>query len=402
MEQLARPDRRDINGTIVSTAPYTFAEVDTAVKSPRFEVFRHELHRIVGGQWVIVKVLGKQCITAKMTYDRWGQTFMRGGTYEIYDDGSIDYSTDAIRTFWLLRMPDGNYAQWMMGTHYVNSPQMPLRTPMVRTVEAYDALINLTHAKLTDWLTIPSTPTFGSGWDAGDPVGWVIGFIQDRYPLAGFSIPATDIRIPTSEAKLYEPGTSLLEICNAMLLYCNYEVLHANVTGSYISYPFVQPSQRVVEYNYVADNRSILVKESGVLERDIFNAPNQWLRIVSRPSGTPLRSRYTLDDPANPLSTVYRRRTVTNYETVDVANQTKLDELVKRLAEEGQRWNGKVRVDTPIMPVGHSDKVNLNYGTQPWAGSVAGDYIARGWTLECEPGGKVSHLWDRAPLTAIP
>ena len=143
---------------------YTFGEVETALRTHRYETFRHELHRQVGGQWTVIANLDKQVVRGcTIKYDRWGKSFMRSATYDLYDDGTlIDFRKDAIRTFWEIRMPNGGIREWCMGTFYAVSPSVPLKSPKIRRLEAPDALVNLEQSKLTDWLTIPSTPRAGS------------------------------------------------------------------------------------------------------------------------------------------------------------------------------------------------------------------------------------------------
>jgi len=296
-------------------------------------------------------------------------------------------------------MPNGGIREWCMGTFYAVSPSVPLKSPKIRRLEAPDALVNLEQSKLTDWLTIPSTPRAGSHAE-GDPIGWIKAFITDLYPLAGVSIPDTTIRIPATAAKVYQPGTSMLELFNDLLKFCNYEVLHANITGSYVSYPFVLPSERAVEYVYTADERSIVIRESGVIEEDLFYAPNQWVRTVSRPDKPVLRTRLTLDDPTNPLSTVSRGRTVTDYAAIDAPDQTTLDRYVMRIAEEGQRVGKRLRVDTPLMPHDHSDVLAVNWPLNPtWNTTSDGIYVQRGWTFPCVAGGKMTHDMEIKPQT---
>jgi hypothetical protein len=398
MQELARPTKKARSGVVTGSGGYTFAEVQAALQTSRYEIFRHELHRIVAGQWSVVADLTKK-IETPMTihYDRFGRSFMRSADFRLIEDGTVSWSTDAIRSFWLLRMPDGNFAEWMMGTFYVPSPDITLQTPSVPAGTAFDALINLVQAKLGDWLTIPSTNP--QGYAAGDPVGWAITLISQRYPLAGISIPPTTARVAATAPKMYEPDAAVIDVVNDLMLFCGYRQLRANITGSYVTEPYVRPSQRALEYTYTANNRSVLVRRSGKLSQDLFAAPNEWVRVVSRPDRPALRSKYTLSDPANVLSTTYRGRTVTDYKAVDVADQTVLDDLVKQHAEEGQLISKTLEVDTPIMPHDHADKIAINYPTQAWGARANGQYIERAWSFECRSGARMRHILETVPDT---
>ena len=244
MQPLAAP-RVDRDGASAG-ADYTALEVGAALLTHRYEVFRHELHRIVAGVWTIAADATPLVHACTIKYDRWATNFMRSATYEIVDtEGVINFLTDVLRTFWLLRMPDGNFAQWTMGSFHVPSPKLPLRSPMIRQVSTEDSLRNLADSKTTDWFQVPSPPP-GGGFDDGDPVGWVTRLIADRYPLAGIAIPGTALRVAAESPKIYPPGTAVIEVANDLLLFANYEQLRADVTGSYVSEPFVKPSDRAV------------------------------------------------------------------------------------------------------------------------------------------------------------
>lgn len=406
MQPFERPTKKNRLGQVVGSGGYTAAEVTSALTSVRYEVFRHELHRIVSGAWTVVADITKLVQNeppARIDYDRFGRGFMRHGTYRIYDDGTtINWRTDAIRSFWMLLMPDGNFAEWMVGTFYITTPTVALQVPLIRDVVAPDALTNLEQAKLEDWLTIPSPAPTGFSHDAGDPVGWTRTLILQRYPLAGIDIPDTSLRVPADAPKLYEPGTPVLEIANDLMLFINYREIRANFTGSIVSEPFLYPSARAVEYIYQADGDSVLIPNTGSFEQDLFNAPNQWVRIVSRPDRSVLRASYTLDDPANPLSTAYRGRTVTDYAAVDMADQATLDAYVRRLVEESQRIAGSLPVNTVLMPHDHADKVIVSYPGKPWDTFTLQPYIERSWTMELKAGGRMTHVFELAPITVPP
>jgi hypothetical protein len=396
-------------GSVVSAVDYTDAEVTAALYTHRVEVFRYELHRIVAGHWtVIADVTGlvKKC---HLKYDGNGEHFMWSATFEIEDDAhTINFLTDAIRVFHLLKMPDGNYVQWMRGTFYVPSPTIPMVYGPVRTVETQDALRTVFEAKITDWFKIPSPPP-GGGFDDGDPLAWARKLISDRFPLAGIDIsPNTTIRVgddpppapARNRSKIYEVGTSVLDVVNSLLLFCGYEILHVDGTGSLISHPFVKASARPVDWTYTANTASLIVRESGETTQDLWDAPNQWLRVVSRPDAPLLRSRLTIIDPANPLSTVYRGRVVTDFAMIDAPDQATLDTVVQALYEDGQRVLKSLKIRTPIMPHGHQDKIVVQWSTtHPWNVDGNGVYIVYGYEFDCEPGAEASLYCELAPFS---
>lgn len=425
------PVRVHLDGTSAG-ADYSTSELITALRTNRVQTFRYEQWRIVGGTWsdtdqrvnggawtfiadISNKVVAESGI---IKHDYYGSGFNDTFECDIIDDaGTINFVTDIIRVYWLLRMPDGNYAQWWMFSGHIPAPKTPLKIPMVRHVITHDTTELLAATKITDWLKIPS-PVPGGGFDDGDPIGWAIHLIQSSYPLAGIDItPATSLRIQSdpppapylNRAKIYQIATSLLDICNSLMLFINYEFVHANASGSFVAHPFVRPSQRALDWTYTADGTSVIVQEESVSELDLYNAPNDWLRYVSRPDAVMLRSRLTLNgayDPtgADPLSTVARGRIVTDAAEIDAPDQATLDTVVQRLFEDGHRVIGKLTLHVPLMPHGYFDKIAVSYPTDPlfpWASMVTGNYLVTGWTFPCTYDGMMELTCESAPPIGI-
>jgi hypothetical protein len=422
--------RVHLDGTSAG-ADYTKPEIVAALITHRVQTFRYEQHRLVGGTWsdadqrvnggawtVIADISDKIVAeTLMLKHDYYGSGFNDTFECDIVDDaGTINFVTDVIRVFWLLKMPDGNYAAWMLFSGHIPAPKTPLKIPWIHHVETHDATETLAAVKLSDWLKIPSPPP-GGGFDDGDPLNWAIHLIHDKYPLAG-----VDITLPTSirvgddpppaparhRAKIYQIATAYLDLLNSLMLFCNYEFVHTDPTGSFIAHAFVLPSARTSEWTYTADGDSIIVQESGVKELDLYNAPNDFLRYVMRPDAIMLRSRLTLNgtyDPfgTNPLSTVSRGRQVTDAQAIDAPDQATLDTVVQRLFEDGQRLIAKLTIKAPLMPHGYYDKITVTYPSDPnfpWSALVTGDYFVTGWTIRYEEHAPISELTcESAPLT---
>lgn len=325
--------------------------------------------------------------SAAIEYARDGRV-KRSGRYRLRDDAQVDYLTDVVRTFWLLRMPDGNFAEWVMGTFYPSAPVKPLKPGAVREVEVFDALLALEQAKLADWLKVVA------GTNVVTKVRTLITDHVPSTPPGGVSIPATTVTL--DKVKVFEPGENVLTVCNELLRYANYAPLRANEMGSFESEPHVRPSKRAVEFTYKDDLASVIVSGSAEVEQDVLDVPNQWVRVASRPEVAPFRTAYTLTDPSNPYSTTVRGRTITDYGTVDIKDQATLDKYVARLAEEGQLVSVKVRLATPPMPHGHADIIRIDHSLAP---EYVGTYVERRWTLQCRAGGRMTHELDQL-LTA--
>ncbi len=385
--------------TIFDAAPYTVAECKAALHTHREEVFRYELHRFTTGVgWAFHSDITQLIKSCTITYDGHGEHFMYSAKFELIDGANvINFIKDKIRVFHMLKMPDGHYVVWEKGTFHVPSPKHQLTFDAVQSVDTQDTLRVYFEDKITDWLKIPSDIPSNPGADDGDPVEWVRHLLAFGHPGTGIDVsPNTTLRVGDApppapilnRSKIYQVGTSILDVVNSLLLFCNYDILHADVDGSLISHPFVKPSMRPVDYNYVADGTSIIVEESGETEQDLWNAPNQWLRVVTRPDAPLLRSRLTLTDPDNPMSTVARDRTVTDYESIDAPTQAVLDTVVQALFEDGQRILKKLKIQVPLMPHDHHDKIFVQYTTNhPWATKANGFYTVYGWEFPCVSGG---------------
>lgn len=331
--------------------------------------------------WNVVANL-KTVRGCQIEYNRLGRV-KRTARMEILEDGSIDYVRDAIRCFWMVQMPDGFFAEWKVGTFLVGAPVRPLAVGAVRQVEGYDSLLALEQAKLANWYVVPV---------GANVIAAVIALITTyaSNPVAGVQIPASAKTMVN--ARTYEPGETVLTVANELLSYCGYSSLRANEDGSFVADIAVLPSTRGSEFTYADDLSSIIVSGSVELTADIFNAPNQWVRVVSRPEMAPIVGVAALTDPANPLSQAYRGRLITDYNTLDLPDQTTLNNHVKNLAEEGQFVFNQWKMETPLMPHSHADVLTLQHTK---GGEDNGVYMEHTWTMDMRPGGKMVHTLDK-------
>lgn len=331
--------------------------------------------------WNVVANL-KTVRGCQIEYNRLGRV-KRTARMEILEDGSIDYVRDAIRCFWMVQMPDGFFAEWKVGTFLVGAPVRPLAVGAVRQVEGYDSLLALEQAKLSNWYVV------GVGTNV---IAAVIGLITTyaSNPVAGVQIPASSKTMVN--ARTYEPGETVLTVANDLLSYCGYSSLRANEDGSFVADIAVLPSSRGSEFTYADDLSSIIERGSVELTADIFNAPNQWVRVVSRPEMAPIVGVAALTDPANPLSQAYRGRLITDYNTLDLPDQATLNNHVKNLAEEGQFVFNEWKMSTPLMPHSHADVLTLQHTK---GGEDNGVYMEHTWTMDLKPGGRMVHTLDK-------
>lgn len=327
-------------------------------------------------------------VSCQIEYNRLGRV-KRTASYRIIDDGQIDWARDTIRSFWSVQMPDGYWAEWQVGTFYVSSPTHLIAPGSVRDVAGYDSLLALEQAKLSDWLSLPT---------GANPVAQVVSLILNYATtlVAGYLIPPTTKTL--AAPRVFEPGETVLTVCNELLAYCGYTSLRANEDGSFVAEPYVLPSIRSFEFTYMNDAFSVIVAGSVELTNDLFDAPNQWVRVVSRPEGGPLRAVAAITDPANPLSQAYRGRLITDYNTLDAPDQATLNATVLKLAEEGQFVFTKWKLETPLMPHGHADVVALIHTQAP--AEDLGVYMEHSWTMDLKAGGKMTHNFDKITSAA--
>lgn len=353
--------------------------------------------QVFWGDWRIVNVAAAAWLVVKnmdevirdslsLEYNQYGRIKMKGRA-RIRDDGeTIDWPNDRMRSYHLLRMPDGNYAEWAVSTMYISAPALPLTIGAARDADLYDVTVALEQATLTEWTT------HAAGVNA---VATAIAAIQAAVVGAQVIIPPSTRTLTMT--RVWEPGTSVLTYVNELLAVAGYASVRGDPMGNFVSDTYVRPSQRGSEFTLADDGSSLFVRDTGTVRKDLFDAPNQWLIVVSRPDAA-LRAVYTLTDPANPLSTFQRGRTITRVVPLDLPDQAAADAEAKNYAEEGQLHYAEFGVQTPIIPVGHADRVTINHSRAPKDG---GEYVEHTWRMECRAGGTIQHQYD-ALGTAVP
>jgi len=381
-----QPVRVDENGVVMSTTPYASADVQAALKTSRYEVFRYELHRLVGTgagrHWEIQGNLNfvEECT---ISYNRKAAKVMRTATFTMGRDVGINWYSDQIRCFWLMQMPDGLFVEWCMGTFIPASPDMSLTNAGMATIQAYDPLVRLSQVHEQIWRTVPA---------GENAVGTAHNILAAAFPYAGRLWASSDKVLATP--RVFEVDTPILEEVNDLLEYAGYERVRSHPYGSYIARPIVRPSTRPVEYMFRADTASVIAAKSGRTKVDLYESPNQWMRVVSRPNGTMLKSIKTLTDPDNPLSTTRRDVVIQDFKRIEAADQATLDKIVAGLYEEGQLAARTTVIETALWPSDHADCITLNFTDHPEWEYTGGIYIEREWTFPMVAGGKMQHTCD--------
>jgi hypothetical protein len=301
----------------------------------------------------------------------------RTARFRLRDDGTINWLSDRIQPFFMLKMPDVSWAEWSLGIFLLCSPKRRDQNRLIyRDVEAYDGLQVLVDDKFDYRLTLAA----GSNY-----------ITNIKNILSGAGITKTNLESTTETltvAREWEPGTAKLKVINELLKDINYTQLWVDEWGFYTASKYRTPAERAVEYAYKNDELSILA--AGIEEElDLFNVPNKWTVTVSNAETAPLSSTYINSNAASPTSTVSRGRTIVDYRTIDyVSSQAVLDDYVKKIAFQASQIYGTVTFETALMPMhSYNDVLKLEYSPL----NINDKYEEIGWTLPLHAGEYMRH-----------
>jgi hypothetical protein len=300
----------------------------------------------------------------------------RTARFRLKDRGEINWLSDRIQPFALLRMRDGNYIEFPLGVFLLSSPtRKDENNSVYRDVEAYDGTLILRDDKFDTRYTVPAGTNYRQA-------------VIDILTSAGISkhnIEQTDKVLPVDME--FEPGKEKLEAVNALLQAINYTPIYVDVYGYFTSMTYRSPSIRAAEYTYRDDELSIIY--AGMEEElDLFNVPNKWVVVCSNAEQS-LMSSYINSNPNSPTSTVTRGRTIVDYrEVTDIADQQSLDAYVQRIAFEASQVYGKLNFETAINPLhDYMDVLEIDYSPL----GIKGKYVETGWTMPLKAGARMKH-----------
>jgi len=296
----------------------------------------------------------------------------------------FDYQSDRLRAHARLRMPDGGWNEWALGTFLLSTTQTARTASMPADptpVTGYDLLQVVVEDSVTDRYIVAAATNYKT---AIDTVLVGAGFPTNTVAVTSKTLPA---------AMEWEPGTTKLRIVNDLLSAINFTTLSMDPTGQPTAGPYVPPGDAAVLWSYSLDSAS-LVRPGTVTNLDLFRVPNVIVGYVSQPDRPPLRSVAVNDDPLSPLSTVRRGRSIV--ESLDqttlgeVADQTTLDEKVAQRLDATSQQYETIEFSTGVMPQhDDSDVVTFDYGDGPYR------YRETGWEMELRAGGVMKHTARR-------
>ena len=288
------------------------------------------------------------------------------------EDSGVNYQTDRIRPICIISKGN-DVREFPLGIFLISSPNRNIKNTIItRDMQLYSKL----YLYSEDMVDTRYYVTKGTN---------VIAEVKRLLGTPKITIP--DSAYTTSTNREWEIGTSKLKIINDLLDSANYTSLRVNPDGYYVAEPYVLPSEREIDIEYVDDDMSVLSPD--MTERlDLFNVPNKFIGYLNNPDAPTLRSVYTNSNPESITSTVYTGRTkATLIEVADVVNQSVLDEMVLRSAYNASQVYSHVDFETAIMPIhDYMDVVYLKH-----KGILLGKYTETSWEIECKAGTYMKH-----------
>lgn len=292
----------------------------------------------------------------------------------------IDFLNDRLRPIVII-----DDKEYRLGTFLLPSPTRKTQNGIItRDIEAYDVLQILREDRITNRLFYKK----GSRYED------VVRQLVNSAGIKNVLIERTDSVLKRDRE--FEIGTSKLDICNQLLRETNYTSLFTDENGIVKAKKYILPNARAIEISYLANEFDITVRDSAVDEYDLFNIPNVWVIVVSNGETDPMRAVYRNDNPADKTSTVARSRNIVDYREVsDIADQTTLNNYIKRIAYDSSNIFRKIQFETLINPV-------HEYGTCIYIENkklgIRDKYIETNWEIPLEVGGRMKHAGRRIVL----
>ena len=300
---------------------------------------------------------------------------MRTGRFTIRDDPAVNWQAELLRPWFGLIMPDGGRAEWPLGLFYMPTAPKTGSRHVYREIEAYDTTTILWDDQVTSRYQIPK----GSKYTAALSAIFASVGVFDAIIEPSESVTQTALE--------WEAGTAKGEIVQQLLTADNYEPLMADAWGRWRCRKYKDPRARRAEYNYTADELSVMLPDPTV-DDDLFHLPNVFVGVVSRPDRPAMSFTYEITDPKSPLAAVNRGgRHVTEtkiYE--DAASAIALEADVRRRASRASSYFSSLKFSTAPMP-------HHAAGDVLWIedGGIRGKYQEMKWSLDLRAGGEMKH-----------
>lgn len=316
----------------------------------------------------------------------------RSASFRMKDTDVIAWSSDRIRPWAKLQMPDGGWASWPQGVFLITSPVKSIGDSGVvyRDVEGLDQTVVLRDNATANRYAMTKGTNYATA-------------IRELLVSAGIpriNVEPTDLTASTDRD--WDPGTSHLEIVNDLLKAINYEPIAFSSEGVAIARSYQTADARPAEFAYTDDDHSVTLV-SMTQSEDFDSVPNQWTLVVSDPSRS-LTGQWTNDNPNSPTSVTSRGRVISVFDdSVDAPDQPTLDAMVQRRAFEDSQASLEVDFTTGLMPFHDNEDVLLMVLS---ALGVPGKYREVMWDLQLAAGQTMTHRVQRIvnvdPTNTVP
>lgn len=307
----------------------------------------------------------------------------RTATFTIAEDGqTVNWLQDLIRPYVDILMPDGLYARIPVGTFLLSTPTRAAKDGLVtRDVTAYDRMQILRQNYNATRYQIA----------AGANVVTAVESILDDFSLTH------DIKdSPTTAAAIraWDPGTSWGVIVNELLDSIGYGSIWFDPMGVANAKPYEDPASRKIDFTYKTDEFSIMPEEA-TETYDVFDVPNNWVFVVSQPDRPVLTSTYTNTSADSETSTINRGGRIITYfdNQQDAADQTTLDTLVRKKAQEDSQIYNEIEVMTALNPL-HDESATIELTHDP-LGVDSKKYNEMTWEMTLKAGETMKHTMRR-------
>ena len=298
---------------------------------------------------------------------------------ENFRRNEIDFLTERIQPWFILRMPLGGTVEWPLGVFLLESPSVDVTGSVKRRgIGAYDKGLILEQYSLHHRQHFPAGTNYAA---AVEQLLAMAGITKINIMPSGLQMPA---------GTEFPMGANIREAINELLDAMNYTSLSFDAAGVARSGPYTFPALRhpTIHYSTLRDS----VVKPGLLESlDIASCANVFIRVAENlEQERPIRSEFVNNDPQSPISTVRRGRRIVDFGTVrEAAGQEALDTFTRRAAVEAAQALKHITFTTVLMPNhGSGDTLFIE---MPELLSAPHKFTETGWSMELKTGGTMTH-----------
>lgn len=283
----------------------------------------------------------------------------------------IDYMNDRIKPVVII---DGE--EYPLGVFLISSPKRDIDgNKVTRYLTCYSKLKILDNDKVVSPYYVPT---------GANVINQVITLLGNE----SYNIPLSDAVTNTSHE--WEVGTSKLDIVNDLLDIVNYVSLIPGADGSFISYKYQEPAERLHDIEYIEGNDSVIIDKM-VEDFDFFDVPNVFVRYTNDVDiDPPIVATYPLQSGSETVTIDGRAPNVSAEAVTDVSDQATLYAKCKKAAYSARSVYSHLEFSTAINP-------SHGYLNCIWVkvGDIDYKYIETSWSFNLKCGELMKHTARR-------